>query len=174
LQELLAPLPVESHSSDWSYIGAKRDMSLDLSACIDIDVQYLLNTDLSYASVARKMSWASRRNCTRIEDRPYSLMGLFGISIPMLCGEGDNVFISLQEEIIKTAFDMSIFAWQSTRNKDLKTYCGLLAERPDWFEGCSNVVLNKQADGSHPYSITNLGLSLVASSSLVNPNEKRI
>jgi hypothetical protein len=50
-------------------------------------------TSWEIASVAQKMSWASKRETTRIEDRAYSLMGLFGVNIPPLYGEGENAFI---------------------------------------------------------------------------------
>jgi len=39
-------------------------------------------------SIAQIMSWASRRCTTRGEDRAYSLLGLFYVSMPMLYGEG--------------------------------------------------------------------------------------
>ncbi len=40
-----------------------------------------------------------------------SLAGLFGVSIPVLYGEGQRAFIKLQEEIIKETEDASIYAW---------------------------------------------------------------
>ena len=40
------------------------------------------------ASAAQKMSWASQRKTTRIEDISYSLLGLFDVNMPMLYGEG--------------------------------------------------------------------------------------
>jgi hypothetical protein len=36
------------------------------------------------------MSWASRRETTRVEDAAYSLMGLFGVNMPPLYGEGER------------------------------------------------------------------------------------
>ena len=48
---------------------------------------------------------------TRVEDRAYSLMGLFGIHMPTIYGEGANAFTRLQLEIIKQCPDQSIFAW---------------------------------------------------------------
>lgn len=57
------------------------------------------------------MSWASRRNTTRVEDRAYCLLGIFGVNMPLMYGEGERAFARLQEEIIKTIDDYSIFAW---------------------------------------------------------------
>ena len=57
------------------------------------------------------MSWASYRETTRKEDIAYCLLGIFQVNMPLLYGEGDRAFIRLQEEIIKTSTDFSLFAW---------------------------------------------------------------
>jgi hypothetical protein len=56
-------------------------------------------------SVAKRMSWASKRTTTRVEDIAYSLLGLFRVNMPMLYNEGERAFIRLQEEIIKHSDD---------------------------------------------------------------------
>ncbi|KAI5992016.1 hypothetical protein F5J12DRAFT_461928 [Pisolithus orientalis] len=61
------------------------------------------------------MSWAADRKTTRVEDRAYSLMGLFGVNMPMLYGEGEKAFQRLQLEIIRTSSNHSIFAWNPHR-----------------------------------------------------------
>ena len=62
-------------------------------------------------SVAARMSWASTRQTTRVEDEAYCLFGLFGINLPALYGEGRNAFYRLQEEIMRTSVDTSLFSW---------------------------------------------------------------
>jgi len=57
------------------------------------------------------MYWASKRETTRKEDEAYCLLGLFGVNMPLLYGEGSKAFFRLQQEIIKTADDQSILAW---------------------------------------------------------------
>jgi hypothetical protein len=48
------------------------------------------------------MSWAAKRNTTRGEDAAYCLLGIFGIHMPLIYGEGrDNALLRLQEEIDK-------------------------------------------------------------------------
>ena len=56
------------------------------------------------------MSWASRRETTRIEDEAYYLLGIFGINMPLLHGEGNAAFRRLQEELLRRSDDQSIFA----------------------------------------------------------------
>ena len=41
-------------------------------------------------------------------------MGLFGIHMPTIYGEGRHAFIRLQEEILKNIPDQSIFLWTRT------------------------------------------------------------
>lgn len=55
---------------------------------------------LDEISVAQKMSWAARRTATRIEDRAYSLLGIFGVNMPQIYGEGQDAFRRLQEAIL--------------------------------------------------------------------------
>jgi hypothetical protein len=90
-----------------------------------------------YYSISEIMSWASQRVTTRKEDIPYSLMGLFGIHMPILYGEGSTAFLRLQTEILKVSDDESIFAWSSDDwHRDRYMNNGLLAPSPSLFAGC--------------------------------------
>jgi hypothetical protein len=57
------------------------------------------------------MFWASRRQTTRIEDEAYCLLGLFGVNMPLLYGEGREAYRRLQEEILRVEEDYTLFAW---------------------------------------------------------------
>lgn len=76
LQELIAPPVVEFYCQSWDFLGIKRTSYLPLSEKTGILEEVLKANDLSSASVAQKMSWASDRKTTRIEDRAYCLLGL--------------------------------------------------------------------------------------------------
>lgn len=48
------------------------------------------------------MSWASKRVTTLKEDKAYCLLGLFGVFLPLIYGEGEeHAVVRLQEEISK-------------------------------------------------------------------------
>lgn len=111
LQELLAPSSVVFFSNDWQSLGTKAELSDLLSDITDIDVDILRGLDLGFASVAQKMSWASARHTTRVEDVAYCLLGIFNVNMPLLYGEGNKAFHRLQEEILKGSNDLSLFAW---------------------------------------------------------------
>ncbi|KAH8588962.1 heterokaryon incompatibility protein-domain-containing protein [Bisporella sp. PMI_857] len=110
LQELLAPRKLEFFSSSWEYIGSKISLASYISKVTLINIEYLHGEDLRSASVAQRMSWASRRTTTRTEDIAYCLLGIFDINMPLLYGEGDRAFRRLQDEILRTSNDESIFA----------------------------------------------------------------
>ncbi|KAI0706288.1 heterokaryon incompatibility protein-domain-containing protein [Cerioporus squamosus] len=112
LQELIAPPMLVFLTQNWTTIGTKHGMAPIVSQVTGVDIGILQGTDsLDTVSVARRMSWASARFTTREEDEAYSLMGLFGIHMPTIYGEGRHAFIRLQEEILKQFPDDTLFAW---------------------------------------------------------------
>ncbi|KAF5515376.1 Vegetative incompatibility protein HET-E-1 [Colletotrichum siamense] len=110
LQELIAPKHLIFYDRAWRAFGSRHDLQ-DLVASITlIDKGVLEDHTIMYSlPVARKMSWASSRITTRVEDIAYCLLGIFDIHMPMLYGEGERAFLRLQEEIIRQFNDMSIF-----------------------------------------------------------------
>jgi len=132
LQELIAPSDVVFYSKEWKRIGAKSNMIECLRDITQIDEQVLRGAHPSICSIASRMSWAAGRSTTRIEDTAYSLLGIFDINMPMLYGEGERSFIRLQEELLRTSDDQSLFAWESD-NPSHHPYTGLLASSPACF-----------------------------------------
>ncbi|KAH7372057.1 hypothetical protein BKA64DRAFT_586878, partial [Cadophora sp. MPI-SDFR-AT-0126] len=115
LQELIAPSSVELYDSKWNLFGTKASLCLQLADITAIDPLVLRGADPTIQTVAERMSWASSRSTSRIEDTAYSLMGLFNVFMPMLYGEGSRAFMRLQEEIMKQSEDCTIFAWKCAR-----------------------------------------------------------
>jgi hypothetical protein len=112
LQELLAPLQVEFYTQSWTFIGTKAGLTPTIQAITYIDETFLEDrTAIQYASIATKFCWASRRKTTREEDIAYCLLGLVGINMPLLYGEGQRAFHRLQLEILKQSNDHTILAW---------------------------------------------------------------
>ncbi|KAF2442324.1 HET-domain-containing protein, partial [Karstenula rhodostoma CBS 690.94] len=112
LQELIGPQNLFFYDREWNVQGHKSQLGHILKGITGIRISILRGlADLSTIAVAEKMSWAAHRQTTRIEDTAYCLLGLFDINIPLLYGEEEKAFVRLQEEIIKTTNDRSIFAW---------------------------------------------------------------
>jgi hypothetical protein len=112
LQELLAPYIVVFVSRSWTWIGTKTTLASLLHLVTGVEIPVLsFQRRLADISVARRMSWAAQRVTTRVEDRSYSLLGIFGVNMPTIYGEGEAAFRRLQEEIIKISPDQTLFAW---------------------------------------------------------------
>lgn len=159
LQELIAPEEVQFYDRNWSLRGLKSEMLEDLQNITGVDTTALQGSNLRFFSVARKMSWASKRETTREEDLAYCLLGIFDISMPLLYGEGQKAFIRLQEEILREYEDESLFAWEC---KTPGWVCGLLAPSPAAFEFSANIMpcLTQSSVQSGPIVITNRGIRL--------------
>ncbi|KAM5354958.1 hypothetical protein ACJ41O_001604 [Fusarium nematophilum] len=91
-----------------------------------------------------KLSWAATRETTRREDRAYSLMGLFGVNMPLLYGEGDKAFMRLQMEILQMSNDQSILAWKSGMEDLRGQPCNVIAQSPGNFVGCHTITYSRR------------------------------
>ncbi|KAI0808405.1 heterokaryon incompatibility protein-domain-containing protein [Fomes fomentarius] len=112
LQELIAPRHMVFMSSQWRPLGTKHSLAHHLEDATGIR-RSLLNHErrLESIPIAERLSWAAGRKTSREEDEAYSLMGILGVHMTTIYGEGRNAFIRLQEEILKMHPDQSIFAW---------------------------------------------------------------
>ena len=166
LQELLAPPNVRFYSSDWRYLGTKGSLCDAVEKITGIPTQFLLGiTELHHASVAKRMSWASRRATKRKEDLAYCLLGIFSVNMPMIYGEGDEAFRRLQEQIMKDIRDDSILAW----DLDLKELThdgsfefisgGVLAAAPADFANCGQIA-SRERYPRHIFDISGGSLRL--------------
>lgn len=169
LQELIAPNAVHFYDCNWREFGSRQQLCIEIARTTRIPIDVLHGEDPANYSVAQRLSWAAKRQTTRLEDQAYCLLGLFDINMPMLYGEGEKAFIRLQEEIIRHSADQSIFAWPGiTTDYDRAeiydvTYQrleGLLATSPAAFEFCGDIQQSRDTVEQQSFSITNLGLSL--------------
>ncbi|KAK5133173.1 hypothetical protein LTR08_008109 [Meristemomyces frigidus] len=158
LQELIAPREVLFYNRHWTHIGSKTKRIAGLSRTTTIPEIVLSDAStLKNYSVAQRMSWAAHRRTERVEDIAYSLMGLFGVSIPIQYGDREKAFLKLQQAIIESSDDESIFSWLLDDTSHPHGYSGLFAPSPRYFSGCANV---EKAAGSCGFRMTNTGLSL--------------
>lgn len=165
LQELVAPHELYFFDEAWNYRGRKWTHAAQISDITGIRIGILRgNTDAMWqASAVEKMSWAAHRVTTRIEDRAYCLLGLFDVNMPLLYGEEHKAFRRLQEEIIRSTSDLSIFAWKDPRpppsEPGARVLCGILAESPAAFSGCGSFIRNAVTNPNE-FSISNIGIKI--------------
>lgn len=153
LQELLASENLCFYSQSWEFLGTKEDLIERVSLITGIHQSVLRNDGTAKRiSVAKKMHWASKRVTTRTEDQAYCLMGIFGVHMPLLYGEGSRAFQRLQLEIIKMSSDDSIFAFQRSSHLE----AGLAHQLSD-FTSSGGI---RRGVRRQPYSVTNIGLQI--------------
>ncbi|KAI6135423.1 heterokaryon incompatibility protein-domain-containing protein [Pisolithus croceorrhizus] len=174
LQELIAPKEVKFFNKDWEYIDSKCQLASTLKRITGIPHE-VLTSGLAEdrLSVAQIMSWAARRVTTRVEDRAYSLMGLFRVNMPMVYGEGKKAFQRLQLEVIRVSSDQSIFAW----SLQIPRAGSVLAEDPSDFWDCGEVrkVETEEFMGKlWEYTTTWQGLSEPSRSGIAGQAQHRI
>jgi hypothetical protein len=141
LQELIAPSAVWFYDSNWDYVGSKDELSQLLFDITQINKEVLRDSNLvASVPVARRMSWAAKRETSREEDLAYCLLGIFGVNMPMLYGEGPNAFLRLQEQIVLSSNDLSIFAFDlnlkptNPSGRMVVSYCDMFAKSPTAFK----------------------------------------
>ena len=170
LQELIAPAQVRFYDESWKPIGTKEALSEQLSVITSIGPEVLvaskhrhLEENLAQVPIAKRMSWAAGRKTTRIEDMAYCLLGIFGINLPLLYGEGERSFMRLQEEIVKNSNDLSLFAWLSPQDETstkLDRYCGVFAQRPREFQASDKLAMVNDIKFIPDFALTNKGLKI--------------
>lgn len=155
LQELLAPKSMKFYDCRWNKIGLRSALSEEIAEASGIHLSALTSDkiDLTRWSIAQRMSWASTRTATRVEDIAYSLLGIFDVNMPLLYGEVQKAFRRLQEEIIRQTYDHTVFAWSSCGDECLP---GLLTSSPAAFKHDSDVVQRDFQDAK-AYNLTDLG-----------------
>jgi hypothetical protein len=102
LQELIAPRSVEFFSGEGERLGDKNSLDQQVREITGIPVDALQGRPLSSFSVEMRISWAKKRETKREEDKAYSLMGIFGVHMSPIYGEGeDEAFERLHGKIKK-------------------------------------------------------------------------
>ena len=144
LQELLAPASVSFYSRDWTLLDTRDNLKSTIHQITRIPEEMLAEKihasydpvrEIGHYSVAERMSWAADRETTRPEDIAYCLLGIFDVNMPLLYGEGRiKAFKRLQEEIIESTDDESVYSWRCPPILAQAHPCwGLLAESPAFF-----------------------------------------
>jgi hypothetical protein len=106
LQELIAPRSVEFFCWNSKRLGDKKSLEEQVHKITGIPVSALRGTPLSEFSVDERMSWVENRETKRGEDKAYSLLGIFDISMPLLYGEERVKALRRLQEAIDKSFNV--------------------------------------------------------------------
>jgi hypothetical protein len=102
LQELLAPDSVEFFSKDGQLLGSRISLERDIQEITNLPSAVLRGQRLSEFGIEERLGWAANRVTTLREDKVYCLLGIFGVYLPLIYGEGEAYAeIRLREEIAR-------------------------------------------------------------------------
>ena len=82
--------------------------------------------------------------------------------MPVLYGEGHKAFIRLQEEIVRTSTDQSIFAWEGDHEVPILSGDLVFASDPSQFSHGGKIVPWRTSHITRPYQLTNRGITFEA------------
>lgn len=98
----LKPARLYFYEYAFRHMGSRNDFEACLIDITGIEGSHNCFPSASHAlsmPFAQKMQWASLRKTTRKEDRAYCLLGICGVNMPLLYGEGrQKAFVRLQLE----------------------------------------------------------------------------
>jgi hypothetical protein len=102
LQELLAPASVEFFSKEGKRLGSRISLEQEIHEITKIPIRVLRGQRLSEFTIDERMSWAEKRRTTVKEDKAYCLLGIFGVFMPLIYGEGEeHAYLRLRRKITK-------------------------------------------------------------------------
>ncbi|KAK7976191.1 hypothetical protein PG989_014654 [Apiospora arundinis] len=102
LQEFLASPIVEFYSSDGCRVGDKQSLKPIIQEITGIPLPAFQKGWQSAIPVHERIAWSYSRETTRPEDKVYSLLGIVGVSMPVVYGEGEEeAFVRLCKEMIQ-------------------------------------------------------------------------
>ncbi|KAG1803189.1 uncharacterized protein BJ212DRAFT_992315 [Suillus subaureus] len=120
LPEFLAPKIVLFYQRDWTlyldhHSGNHKESSIimgELENATGIDAHALVSFCPGMTGAREKLRWASTRVTIVQEDVAYSLFGIFGIHLPVICGEKkQNALGRLLQEIVAQSGDITALDW---------------------------------------------------------------
>ncbi|KAF8546420.1 hypothetical protein OG21DRAFT_1501979 [Imleria badia] len=126
LTELLAPMRMKFYGAGWK---ALNDDYIDndkadggflelLSEASGIPADDLRTFWPGPDRIRHKLSWASGRDTTTVEDKAYCLMAMFDARIPVNYGEGEKAFTRLMIDVVPKSGECDVFAWAGPCSHD--------------------------------------------------------
>jgi hypothetical protein len=152
LQELLAAKVIQLYKKDWSPFLQDApfnhkdvaEILAALASATGIEQVHLKSYSPSVEHPRMKLRWARHRVTKEKEDEAYCLMGIFGFTMTVSYGEGDNAFARLLMEIMKRTGDATLLDWvgqPSSMNSCLPSSPRCFLDDPFGIPGMLNTVL---------------------------------
>lgn len=120
LQELIAPKTAKFFSVEGDQLGTRESLEHKIVETTGIPAEVLQGVARSQFTIEQRKSWQKARTTTREEDMAYSLLGILGVSMPVIYGEGRQQAFKRLERAIqqdeKYRVDGELMNWLSPTN----------------------------------------------------------
>jgi hypothetical protein len=155
LQELLAPPHVEFFSKEGRLLGSRLSLEQEIHQVTTIPIAVLREQRIAEYTVKERMRWAAIRTTTLKEDKVYCLLGIFGVFLPLIYGEGEEYATQrLEEEIARRQ--------KGQGTKDQHSLSGVFSLTEQHFlqlseaddKQCPNYYLSQEMSGSSDEGIS--------------------
>ena len=118
-QEYHASKVIRFYTKDWKlYMDLdipnhkeSPEIISEMEEAIGVSVQALTALRPGLDDIREKLSLASTRRTTLVEDAAYSLLGIFSMSLPVVYGEGDLALGRVLAQLLTDSGDTGILAW---------------------------------------------------------------
>ncbi|KAH7314036.1 hypothetical protein BKA65DRAFT_571173, partial [Rhexocercosporidium sp. MPI-PUGE-AT-0058] len=98
--KLITPQSVKFFSREDERLSDKRSLESSLHEITGIPVKVFQGKPLVELTIKERILWAAKRIAKRKENETYSLLGIFGLYMPLIYSEGrENAFFRLKREI---------------------------------------------------------------------------
>jgi hypothetical protein len=110
-QELLAPKELVFFAADGSEVGPRELFTTVIANHCRIPEAVIRGTHRARDyNIQKVLQWIAQRQTKRQEDAAYCLLGVFGVHIPLIYGEGQKrAFARLQGQIESRSFLSNLF-----------------------------------------------------------------
>jgi hypothetical protein len=136
LQELIAPASVEFFSQNHERLGDKTSLMEKIHEVTGIPRSALQGAPLSQFSVDERLQWIDPRTTKLEEDKAYSLLGIFDVTMQLRYGEGMPAAFKRLEEAIdklnKCIQDLRLTDPRHDKKRIVETKGGLLKDSYRW------------------------------------------
>jgi hypothetical protein len=106
LQELLAPSSVQFFDKNGVLLGDRTSLRQEITDVTGIPSEALQGMPLEEFKIADRKRWAKNRQTKLEEDEVYSILGLLGIYMPLIYGEGrESAHRRLSRELKEVRLD---------------------------------------------------------------------
>lgn len=150
LQELLAPKKLKFYNKNWhplTNIGNDKE-SPEIAAQIERattispdDLRHFSPADrlTQKYEISKRMRWAALRETTVAEDRAYSLMGIFSVSLYIDPGEGqERALWRLMEQILQFSNSPEVLNWAGNPARETSLSSSAFPSRVACFSGSND------------------------------------